>query len=271
LVLTAAHVLGQPNRSCEVLSTIAGRQAATLVAVDLGHDLLLLRVPPRSGGYPALPLATAIPGAGSEVFLFGAPAYRHGILQRGMVARSGLTFEYQSHFIEVLQVQAPAQEGTSGAPWVTTQGEVFGVQSGTVNAGQHPGGIANVGPLPAIRKLLETKRNAVTPTIGVFVDEIWVLPPDALRRFPPGTEGVVIQTVGNDGPASRAGLQKGEAITAIGGNQLRLRDEFVRAVCASRPGDNVELTVSSPDGTGSRKVSVAIGCLEVGWPQRNAP
>jgi serine protease Do len=271
LVLTAAHVLGQSDRACEILSPAAGRQGATFVAVDLGHDVVLLRVPPREGGYPVVPLAAALPGPGSEVFLFGAPAYRHGILQRGMTVRSGLTFEYQSHFVEVLQIQAPAQEGTSGAPWITPQGDLFGVQSGTINAGQHPGGIANVGPLPAIRTLLETKRNAATPTIGLFVDELWVLPPDALRRFPPGTEGVVIQNLSNDGPAARAGLQKGEAITAVGDQKLRFRDEFVRAIRARKPGENVELTVSSPDGTGNRKVSVPVGCLEVGWPQRPAP
>ncbi|MCY2992132.1 MAG: S1C family serine protease [Planctomycetota bacterium] len=271
LVLTAAHVLGQSNRACEIMSPIAGRQGATFVAVDLGHDVVLLRVPPRAGGYPVIPLAAALPGPGSEVFLFGAPAYRHGVLQRGMTVRSGLTFEHQSHFVEVLQIQAPAQEGTSGAPWLNPQGELFGVQSGTINAGQHPGGIANVGPLPAIRTLLDTKRNAATPTIGLFVDEVWVLPSDALRRFPPGTEGVVIQNLNNDGPATRAGLQKGEAITAIGGQKLRFRDEFVRAILARKPGDNVELTVISPDGTGNRKVTVAIGCLEVGWPQRPSP
>lgn len=268
LVLTAAHVLGQSNRACEIFSPIAGRQGATFVAVDLGHDVVLLRVPPREGGYPVLALSAALPGPGSTVFLFGAPAYRHGVLQHGMTVRSGLTFEYQSHFVEVLQIQAPAQEGTSGAPWMTAQGELFGVQSGTINAGQHPGGIANVGPLPAIRALVETRRNAATPTIGVFVDELWVLAPDALRRFPPGTEGIVVQNLDTDGPAARAGLQKGEAITAVGGQKVRFRDEFVRAICASKPGENVELTVISPDGTGSRQATVAVGCLEVGWPQR---
>lgn len=267
LVLTAAHVLGQPGRSVEVLSPVASRLSAKLVAVDLGHDVVLLQVPPRDEPYPVLPLAAELPGPGSDVFLFGSPIYRHGLLQRGMMARRGLTYEFQSHFVEFAQIAAIVQEGTSGAPWMNRQGELIGVQSGAIAAKNGPGGVANVAPLPAIRTLVETKRNAATPTVGVFVDELWVLPPDAVRRFPPGTEGLAIQNLTDDGPAVRAGLKKGEVIIAVQGQPVRFRDDFVRAVRTRAPGQTVELTVLSPDGTGQRTVAVQVGCLEVGWPQ----
>jgi S1-C subfamily serine protease len=271
LVLTAAHVLGQPGRGVEVLSTVAGRLRATLVAVDLGHDLVLFRVPPRAGGYPWLTLAATMPGPGSDVFLFGAPVFRHGVLQRGLMARPDLTFEYQSHFVEFAQVAALVQEGTSGAPWLNRQGELFGVQSGSISTKSCPAGVANVSPVPAVRALLASKRNAATPTLGAFVDEIWVLQADALRRFPPGTEGMVIQDLAADGPAASAGLKKNEVITAVAGQPIRLRDDFVRRIWQCTPGQSIELTVLSPDGTGTRQVTVPIGSLEVGWPQAPPP
>lgn len=270
LVLTAAHIPGRPGRRLEVLTSDGGRLKANVVAVDLGHDLILLRVQPREGGYAVLKLGADIPRPGAGVFLYSASVYRHGLLQTGTVARDGLTFEHQGHFVEVTQIAAIVQEGTSGGPWMNCEGRLIGVQSGSLTNKSVPGGIANVSPVQAVRVLLESKRNASTPVIGVFVDEMWVLPPDQLRRFAPGTEGMVVQSLQADGPAARAGIKKGEVIVAVDGQKVRLRDDFVRLIRAKKPGQTVELTVIGADGTGSRKVSVPIGKLEVAWPDENA-
>lgn len=270
LVLTAAHIPGRPGRAIEVLTPDGGRLKATVVAVDLGHDLIVLRVAPHEGGYAVLELAARVPPPGAGVFLYSASVFRHGVLQAGTVARDGLTFEYQGHFVEVTQIAALVQEGTSGGPWIDREGKLIGVQSGSVTQKSVPGGIANVSPVQAARALLETKRNASTPAIGCFVDEMWVLNPDQLRRFPPAMEGMVVQSLQADGPAARAGVKKGEVIVAVGGQKVRLRDEFVRLIRAKKPGQTVELTVMGSDGTGIRKVAVPVGKLEVGWPEESA-
>ncbi|MBC8871286.1 MAG: serine protease [Planctomycetes bacterium] len=270
LVITAAHIPGRPGRNIEVLTSDGGRLKATVVAVDLGHDLILLRVAPREGGYPVLKLGAEVPPPGAGVFLYSASAFRHGLLQTGTVARDGLTFEQQGHFIEVTQIAAVVQEGTSGGPWINREGGLIGVQSGSITNKSVPGGIANVSPVHAVRVLLETKRNASTPVIGVFVDELWVLPPDQQRRFPPAQEGMVVQSLQPDGPAARAGINKGEVLVAVDGQKVRLRDDYVRLVRAKKPGQSVELTLIGADGTGTRKVTVPIGKLEVGWPEENA-
>ena len=123
LVISALHILARPGRKVEVVSPTVGRLVAKTVAVDMGHDLVLLRVPARAGGYPTLPLATHMPPAGETVFHFGSPVYRHNLIQRGMMARKGLTYEHQGHFIEVMQIAANVQEGTSGGPWLNQAGQ----------------------------------------------------------------------------------------------------------------------------------------------------
>jgi serine protease Do len=270
LVITAAHVIGRPGREVEVLTSDGSRLRADVVAVDLGHDLALLRVPTRDGGYQTLKLAGAIPPPGTDVFLCSAVAFRHKVLQRGMIARDGLTFEHQGHFVEVIHIAAMVQEGTSGGPWVNRQGELMGVQSGSITNKSAPGGIANAAPIQAVKSLLDKRRNASTSTIGVFVDEVWVLPPDQLRRFPPGTEGMFIQTLQADGPTARSGIKKGDVVTAVDKCLVRLRDDFVRLIRAKPPGQTIELTVLGPDGTGTRQVVVTIGKLEVAWPETPA-
>ncbi len=266
LIVTAAHVIGGPERKIEVLSHLVNRQPARAIAVDLGHDLALLRVEPREGGYPVLSPAAELPSVGEDVLLYGNPVYRHGIMQRGMVARGDLTFEYQAHFVEVMQIAATVQEGSSGGPWLNRRGQLIGIQSGAVTSKSFPAGVANVSPAPAIRSLLESQRHASTPTIGLFVDELWILQPDELKRYPPGTEGVIVQQLQEDGPAARAGLQQGDLIARTDDNSIRYRDDFVRAIRSKQPGDAIRLSIISPNGTGTREVSVAIGELEVGWP-----
>ena len=266
-IITAAHLIAKPHQQIEVLSPTAGRLHANIVAVDLGHDLLLLRVEQRDGGYPALRLSTELPAAGDEVYLYGSSVYRHGLIQPGSIARRQLTFEYQSHFVEVLQVAAIVQEGTSGGPWISSEGELIGIQSGSITSKSVAVGIANVSPVDAVRALLKSKRNAATPTVGLFVDELWVLPGEALKRFAAATEGVVIQALQDGGPAARAGLKQGEVITAVDDRVIRYRDDLIRTIRSKRPGQTIMLDVVSPDRAGTRKLSVEIGTLEGDWPR----
>lgn len=50
LVMTAGHVAGRPGARVEVFSPVAGRCRADVLAVNLGADLALLQVPPRTEG-----------------------------------------------------------------------------------------------------------------------------------------------------------------------------------------------------------------------------
>ena len=271
LIISALHILARPGRKVEVISPTVGRLVAKTVAVDMGHDLVLLRVPARAGGYPTLPLATSMPAAGETVFHFGSPVYRHNIIQRGMIARQGLTYEHQGNFVEVMQIAANVQEGTSGGPWLNQAGQIIGVQSGAVTSKGQTAGIANVAPGLAIAPLLKSKKNSQTPTLGLFVDELWILQANELKPYPPGQEGLIIQTLKKDGPAMQAGLKKGEIIVAAGEQKLRDRDQLLRLVRKKKPGEAVELTVVGPQGTDQRKLKVIVGRLEVQWPQAGTP
>jgi S1-C subfamily serine protease len=264
-VVTAAHVIGNPQRRVEVLTGDGTRQPAEIVAVDLGHDLIVLQVAARDGGYPFLRIASHLPPPGALAWLCSSAAYRRVLLQPGTIARDDLTFEHQDHFVQVTQIAAMIQEGTSGGAWVNQQGELIGIQSGTVTVKGHPAGIANVAPAAAVERLLDAGRNAVSATLGMFVDELWLLSADELRRYPLGWEGMIVQSVKPDGPAARGDIRKGDLITAWEDTPVRFRDEFVRRMRACQPGDTIALTVFRPDGTGVRTVSLQLDCLETGW------
>ena len=173
-VITAAHVIRQPGLRVELLSSAAGRCNAEVVAIDMGHDLALLRAEPRDGGYPFLPLADAMPPVGAEVYLVGTPIFRHTVMFRGIVARDESSFEYLNvGYVSVLTVTATVPSGTSGAAWVDRHGALIGVQAGVMSSNGIPVGVAFAGLGSAVKRLLETRQNASTPNLGAAVEEPW--------------------------------------------------------------------------------------------------
>ncbi len=269
LFFTAAHVVGSPGRRIEILSPAVGRRKAHVVAVDLGHDLVLLQAEPDGDDYPALKLAEKTLPPGGDVFLLGAPLFRHAVMLRGMTAREGTVFGYYADkYVETIHIAATVQGGMSGGPWLNARGEVIGTQSGVMSQNGIPIGVANAVPLDAIRRLLKSRRNAATPTIGAAVEETWQQHRNFLDRFPPRTEGLVVKILNKDRAAARAGLKQWDLIIAADGHDVRLCGELLRIIRAKKPGESVKLTVTRPDGAGTYEADVPLGKLEVGWPQK---
>ena len=267
LVLTAGHVVEQPDRRFEVRSPGIGRKDARLLAVDLGHDLALLSIEPRDGGYPHMELAEKWPSPGASVYVIGAPLYRHGVLARGTVAGAETAFEYYAdRFNEVMHVASTVPRGMSGGPWFNAAGEAVGVQSGVMSQNSVPIGIAFVCPLPAMRDLLKRKNSAATPILGMIFEELWSQDRKTLDRFGLKAEGLIVKSVQADGPAARAGLKESDLIVATDGKPIRLTTDLMRIVFARQPGQTVELTLQRPDGAGQTKASVRLGKLETSWP-----
>jgi len=261
-----------------------------VVAVDLGHDLAMLRVATQSNAcdqapenprdskqpasarkFSALPLAERLPEPGEELYLLGTPLFRRGVMIRGMMARPKTTFEfYLERYAEVCHVAATVAGGMSGGPWLNGQGEVVGLQSAVMSKDSIPLGLADMVPLDALRSLFERRCHAATPSIGAGVEETWQQDASFWKRFPPETEGLVVRVLRKDGPAQRAGLKLWDVIVAVDGKRVRTIDEMIRLVRAGQPGQTLRLDVLGPDGTGRRELCVRLGKLEVGWPQSKA-
>ncbi len=280
LVFTAAHVVGQPNRHVEILTAADRRLDMAVVAVDLGHDLALLRVDmdreaidkpeeqPPAESFPALCLAERLPEPGEDVYLLGTPMFRRGVMIRGMVARPDTTFEfYLDSYAEVCHLAATVPGGMSGGPWLNQRGQVFGVQSAVMSKNAIPLGVADASPLSALRSLLDRRRHAATATMGMGVEEAWQQEASFWKRFPLGTQGLVVRVLRKDGPGERAGLEQWDLITAVDGQPVRSVDQMVRLMRTHKPGQTLRLDVLGPDGTGRRELSVRLGKLESAWPE----
>ncbi len=201
-IVTAAHMVGGKSGAIEVVSPIAGRLGAELVAEDPGHDIALLRVARADMTFQSLSVAERPPPPGDEIFLFGDPVFQHRLLLPGTVSVPRPTYAYNPGigcYVRVFYVTGTSPEGTSGGCWVDGLGTVVGVQSGFLNSPKAPAGIAMVAPPDAVRRLLSTMTARDVPTLGTRLDELWTQSEAFIARFPvvlnPGERSARIVTV----------------------------------------------------------------------------
>lgn len=122
LLLTAAHGCMRDNGH-DLLDTpdvimagnIDGEVAyATLVAVDVEADLCVISIP---GEHPILPIATADPAFGADVYYIGAPLGRYPMLLKGNMASADP---------DGIVVSLPTAVGMSGGP-IIERGSMVGM------------------------------------------------------------------------------------------------------------------------------------------------
>jgi len=267
LGFTAEHVLGPGagRKRLEILHPALGRIGASLVAIDAGHDLALVRAElPKGRKAQAVTPRDESLAVGDPLRLLGTPVFRHQVWVPGTVARREPAFEWigsQQRYLEVFYVAAMTPRGMSGGMWLDREGRVAGLQSGMIVVNEALQGVAFVVPAPAMSRLLEERKSARTPWLGLAGDELWESR-ERVREFPEGAEGVVVTVLVEDGPATRAGIDKGWLITAAGGRKVRYRDDLLSAARALEPGDTLELGLLRPGDPEPFEKGIELGCIE---------
>jgi S1-C subfamily serine protease len=128
----------------------------------------------------------------------------------------------------------------------------------TVELRQHPDkeGAAYLGvrygPLPGI-DVFRSRSLPFGEPEGFKFDEL----PFA---FPEGEvkQGAVVQRVFEDSPASAAGLEEGDVVTAIDGEPIEDPQALADALAEREPGDGITLTVYQRDSEEEREIEIAL-------------
>jgi len=238
--------------------------SARVVGTDESTDLALLEVDADATALTPLQLADSdAVEVGDPVVAIGNPfglerTATAGIvsaLQRQVRAPNDYTID------QVIQTDAAINSGNSGGPLIDAAGRVIGVNSQieTANVGGGNVGIGFAVPSNTVEsvvaQLLDDGR-VDRPYLGVSLQEI-----DAGAAEELGLEadsGVLIGAVQDGSAADRAGLEGGDTIVAIGGEDVDSVDALRRAILAYEPGDTVEVTVVRADGA-RKTVSVELG------------
>jgi len=201
---------------------------ARVVGTDARSDLALLKV--DASGLPVITIADSSKAqVGDYVLAIGNPFGVGQTVTMGIVSaksRGGLGIEEYEDFI---QTDAPINPGNSGGALVNDRGELIGINTAILSRAGGNQGVGFAIPSNQAREVMDQllHHGKVTRAyLGILPQD--VTPAMAKAFGVTETRGALVGDVTPDGPASRAGLQKGDIITQVNGkpvedaNQLRM-------------------------------------------------
>jgi S1-C subfamily serine protease len=262
-LLTNNHVVEGADQIQVKLGDSETAYDAELVGSDPSTDVALLDVEaPSDKLHPLILGRSAGMEVGDPVVAIGNPFGLDRTVTSGIVSALQRQIEAPDGYsiTNVIQTDAAINPGNSGGPLINAAGEVIGINSQIATGG---GGGGNVGigfavPIDTIKAeihQLETTGEVDHAFIGLSGGTIT---PDLAKAVNlPVEEGVIVQTVVEDGPADKAGIEGGTTSATIEGAQVRLggdiitrmngekvvgMDDLIEIINEAEPGEELELT-----------------------------
>ncbi len=242
-VLTNHHVVDGAEEITVELTD--GRSfIAKVVGTDAPSDLAVLRIEGR--GFPVLPLGNSDQvRVGDIVLAVGNPMGVGQTVTLGIISAKGrATGLGDGSFEDFLQTDAPINHGNSGGALVNTRGELVGINSQILSPSGGNIGIGFAIPANMAQRVFQsliTDGRVHRGMLGVTVQQVT---PDLARGLQlEAVGGALVSSVQPGGPAERAGIRRGDVITAINGVKLSDSNSLRNHVAALNPGTKATLTV----------------------------
>ena len=242
-IITNAHVV-EGATSLKVITSDGETYEAQLIGSDTVTDLAVVKI--DATGLTAAEFGSSEDlRVADKVMAIGNPG--------GHELSSSVTIGYVSalnraiannttgYTMEYIQTDAAINPGNSGGALINEYGQVVGINSAKISATGYEG-LGFAIPIdtaqPIISDLIQygyVKDRAVLGISGQFVDSM-------TGRFYGLPQGEYVAQL-NSSEAQASGLQVGDVITAIDGQQLDSESTLRSAILSKKPGDTVTLQV----------------------------
>ena len=275
LILTNEHVVsGQTEATVRLESGQVLK--AKVLASDDRVDLAVLKVEAEQK-LPAAQLGKAEDvRVGQFTLAFGHP---FGVgedpqpsVTRGQVSAVGRVLKPRGDhraLTNLIQTDAAINPGNSGGPLVNIRGEVIGINVAIFTMSKGNQGIAFAIPMDerikAVVNTLSAGKQVERGYVGLRVKDIT---PDLAKSL--GVEaqrGVLVDGVTPKGPASKAGIKKGDILLSLDGKKVDGAYELRALADGLRPGQSVEAEVLRAGKT--PKLELVVGRRSRAWVQRS--
>jgi len=254
-IVTNNHVV---EGATEIKVTLATKEEfdATLVGRDPKTDVALIKVKSPKP-LPTVPFGNSDAlEVGEWVLAIGNPFGLGHTVTSGIVSAKGRIIG-AGPYDDFIQTDASINPGNSGGPLFNMRGQVIGINTAIVSGGQGIGFAIPINLAKEVLLQLHDKGNVTRGWLGVAIQSI---SPDLLKAFNlEDTHGALVSDVMADGPAAKAGLQRGDVIIGFQGNKVQDSTELPRMVAAIAPGTKVQVEVLR--GAKKMTIPVTLGTL----------
>lgn len=263
-VLTNNHVVAKATQ-IEVTTKDNRRFAAELVGRDPETDIALLKI--KADRLTAVPLGDSDSlEVGDFVLAIGNPFGLGQTVTSGIVSalgRTGLGIEDYEDFI----LTDTSNPGNSGGALVTLDGRLVGINTAILSPKGGNVGIGFAVPINMVRRVMEQivdHREVRRGRIGIAAQDLTPDLAEALgsRRG----EGAVIGSVEPNSPAARAGLAKGDIVTAVDGVPVKSAAQRRNAIGLTPVGREISLSYERKGVTATARARIDAGARSAARP-----
>jgi len=249
-IVTNEHVV-EGGTTMSVRFWNGSRYNATVVGTDPSTDLAVIKVnAPASLLHPLQLGNSGEVQVGQQVVAIGSPYGLEETVTAGIVSALHRQMTAPNNFTipDSIQTDAAINHGNSGGPLIDLNGRVIGVNAQIKSEGGENTGVGFAIPSDTVRSIvsrLATGGVVKHAYLGVSIANS------------SNGEGVVLNEVRPGTPASRAGLQQGDVVTAIDGKKVSDFVALGEAIDARTPGDKITLTYTRNGSTHTAQVTLA--------------
>lgn len=258
-VLTNNHVIEGADKIKVTL--MDGRSFdAEKVGQDPTFDLAIIKI--KANGLPSLELGDSDnTEIGEWVVAIGNPYGLENTVTTGVISAKNRTLQAPGvNFQGFMQTDAAINPGNSGGPLIDLNGRVIGINTAIVPYAQ---GLGFAVPINMAKQIMDDLIKHGEVRRGWLGVTVQPLTPSLVEAYKiPVSEGAIIADLQENGPAAKAGLQRGDVITLINGEKIKNSQDVVFSIRKKMQGERVDLEIYR-DGKKSA-VNVTLGEIEGG-------
>ena len=252
-IVTNSHVISKADNIIVMLND--GRKAtAKVIGSDVESDLAVIKV--DLTGLKPLGFREQSTQVGDVVLAIGNPFGVGQTVTQGIISATGRTGLGINTVEDFIQTDAAINPGNSGGALVDAYGQLVGINTAIFSRSGGSMGIGFAIPTDIVKLVM----NGIIKDGKVHRGWLGIELQSSMKdptKLGDDTQGVEVMNVMRDGPAAKAGLQKGDIITAMDNKPVNDANTLIQMVARKAPNSVVNLQVMRNKAQSS--VNVTLG------------
>lgn len=238
-IVTNSHVISKADNIIVMLND--GRKAtAKVIGSDVESDLAVIKV--DLTGLKPLGFREQSTQVGDVVLAIGNPFGVGQTVTQGIISATGRTDLGINTVEDFIQTDAAINPGNSGGALVDAYGQLVGINTAIFSRSGGSMGIGFAIPTEIVKLVMNGIIKDGKVRRGWLGIELQSSMKDP-TKLSDDTQGVEVMNVMRDGPAAKAGLQKGDIITAMDNKPVNDANTLIQMVARKAPNSVVNLQV----------------------------
>lgn len=245
LIVTNNHVVAS-GTTYKVAFASGEQVPATLVGTDPVSDVAVLKV--DKSNLPAASFETDLPQVGQLAVAIGSPLGFENTVTVGVVSGLQRTIpgsgQESQALVDLIQTDAAISPGNSGGALVDANSNVIGMNVAYIPPADSAVSIGFAIPATTVTSVADDLIAGKTPQHAFLGIRYGQLTPELAQQYGiTADHGLVVLDVQSGSPAEQAGMQPGDVILSVAGQDMNQVEDLIAVLHQHAPGDTVPIVI----------------------------